>query len=246
MEAGSREVHAFTQLRISEQALRGKRARPSKEGQFVKAYQLKSEEYITPVVRTDGRSMHRWKAGRATEKLANWDHQIQMMMAPLARQPPSSTRATIRRDACRSTGTLQSAKSTRTSQTPSHSHTGQSTEAKECHCSTRLLARGEHTRSRSNFSSSTGWSSNWWKNHGGGPVSRLYFMQINSLFGFLSARFSDACILRPSEWKVQHTPQSPHHLTFLHQSSSVTPYCFVLASLRICLVCEVFCREFTC
>ena len=42
MEAGSRAVHAFTQLRIREQALRGKRARPSEEEQLLKACQLKS------------------------------------------------------------------------------------------------------------------------------------------------------------------------------------------------------------
>ena len=38
MEAGSRAVHALTQLSIREQALRGKRARPSKEEQLLKAY----------------------------------------------------------------------------------------------------------------------------------------------------------------------------------------------------------------
>ena len=71
MDAVSRDVHALTQLRIREQAPRGKRARPSKEGQLLKTYQLKSEEYITPVVRTDRihipRSRNRWKAGRTTE-----------------------------------------------------------------------------------------------------------------------------------------------------------------------------------
>ena len=155
MEAGSRAVHALTQLRILEQALRGKRARPSKEVQFVKTYHLESEENITPVVLTDGikiqRSRNRWKASRTTEKLANWDHQIQMMMAPLVRQTPSSGRATFRMEVCRSTGTLQSAQRSGASQIPSHSHPGHSilwrpknaTAARGCW----RTRRGEHTRS---------------------------------------------------------------------------------------------------
>ena len=79
------------------------------------------------------------------------------------------------------------------------------------------------------------------KNHGGGPVSRLCFLQIIS-FCLLSAEFSDACTVRPSQREVQNTPQSPHHFPPLHQSSSVTPYCFILASLHDCLVSEVLCR----
>ena len=94
-------------------------------------------------------------------------NQIQMMVAPLVRQTPSCTRATIRREVCRSTGTLQSAKSSGTSQIPSRSHLGQSilwrpknaTAARGCW----RTRRGEHTRIRPNSSSSTWWSSSWWE-----------------------------------------------------------------------------------
>ena len=56
---------------------------------------------------------------------------------------------------------------------------------------------------------------------GGGPVSGLCFLQIIFFFWLLSAQFSGACTVRPSEREVQNTQRSTFTPVFLSHTSVV-------------------------